>query len=249
MKPWPASGVGIAPFGNGWGTRVMENIILSRLPVETLERLRPHFEQLSLAHGFRVIVPDEPIRHVYFPLTCLLSLVTRMEDGSAVESGTIGREGMSGIPIILKAKRTTMETLVQVPGEAIRVKAEVVREEYERGGVLHDLLNRYMHIVVVNSSQSAACNALHRVEARFCRWLLMSSDGIGSHEVALTQEYLAVMLGVRRATVTEVAIKIQEAGLIRYHRGHIKILDRAGVERLACECYARTKAEYERLFS
>ena len=227
----------------------MENNILSSLPVEALERLRPHFEQMSLAHGFRVIVPDEPIRHVYFPLTCLLSLVTRMENGSAVESGTIGREGMSGIPVILKATMTTMETLVQVPGEAIRVKAEVVREEYERGGVLHDLLNRYLHIIVVNGSQSAACNALHRVEARFCRWLLMSSDGVGSDRLNLTQEFLATMLGVRRPGVSQAAGVLQEAGLITYNRGLIQILDRAGLERAVCECYRMAKEEYDRLFS
>ena len=227
----------------------MENILLARLPGETLERLRPHFERVSLSHGQHVIVPDEPIRHNYFPLNCLLSLITRMADGTAVESGTIGREGMSGIPVVLKAATTTMETLTQVPGDAVRVKAEVIQEEYDRGGAFHDVINRYMHVVVVNGSQSAACNATHRVESRFCRWLLMSSDGIGSDEVALTHEYLAVMLGVRRATVTEVAIKVQDAGLISYHRGRVKIRDRAGVEALACECYARTKAEYERVFS
>lgn len=227
----------------------MENILLDKLPGEAADRLRPHLERVTLAHGQHVIVPDEPIRHNYFPLNCLLSLITRMEDGTAVESGTVGREGMSGIPVILKAATTTMETLTQVPGDAIRVRAEVIKEEYDRGGAFHDLLNRYMHVVVVNGSQSAACNALHRVDARFCRWLLMSSDGIGSDEVALTHEYLAVMLGVRRATVTEVAIKVQDAGLITYHRGLIRILDRAGVEALACECYGRTKSEYERLFS
>jgi CRP-like cAMP-binding protein len=226
-----------------------ENILLAKTPGDVFERLRPHLERVTLEHGQHVIVPDEPIRYVYFPTGCLLSLVTRMEDGTAVESGTIGREGMSGIPVILKAKTTTMETLTQVPGEAVRIRSEHIREEYDRGGPFHDLLNRYMHIVVVNGSQSAACNAIHRVDARFCRWLLMSSDGIGSHEVALTHEYLAVMLGVRRATVTEVALKVQDAGLISYHRGRIKIRDRAGLEALACECYARTKAEYERLFS
>lgn len=227
----------------------MENLLLAKLSAEALERLGPHMERVALTHGQHVIAPDEPIRHVYFPLTCLLSLVTRMQEGTAVESGTIGREGMSGMPVVLKARTTTMETVVQVPGEAMRVKAEVLKEEYDQGGPLHDILNRYVHIVVVNGSQSAACNALHRVESRLCRWLLMSSDGIGSDEIALTHEYLSVMLGVRRATVTEVAIKAQEAGLITYHRGRIKLLDRPGLEALACECYARTKAEYERVFS
>jgi CRP-like cAMP-binding protein len=227
----------------------MENLLLARLAEDELERLRPHFERVSLSHGQRVIVPDDPIRDIYFPLNCLLSLITRMSDGSAAESGTVGREGMSGIPVVLKAATTTMETLTQVPGEAIRVRADVVRREYDRGGRFHDVLNRYTHMVVVNGSHAAACNALHKVEPRFCKWLLMSSDGIGSDEVALTQEYLAVMLGVRRATVSEVAGRLQEAGLIRYRRGLIQIVDRPGVAEMACECYARTKAEYERLFS
>lgn len=226
----------------------MKNVLLSKLPAEELGRLRPHMEQVTLAHGDYVIVPGEPIRHVYFPVNCLLSLVTRTAEGQAVESGTIGREGMSGIPVLLKAVTTTMETLTQVPGDAVRVPSEILREEYERSGALHDLLNRYVHIVVVNGSQSAACNAVHKVEARMCRWLLMSSDGIGSDVVALTQEYLSVMLGVRRATVSEIAAALQSAGLIRYHRGLIEILDRRGLEATACECYVRTKAEYERLF-
>lgn len=226
----------------------MENRILARLPEEELKDLRPHFEQVSLSHGQHVIVPDEPIRDVYFPLNCLLSLVTVMEDGSSVESGTIGREGMSGIPVILESGTTTMPTFTQVPGTAIKVKAGVIKDAYNKGGELHKLLNRYMHTVIVTGSQSAACNALHKLEARCCRWLLMSSDGIGSDEINLTHELLATMLGVRRAGVSEAASKLQGAGLIDYHRGSIKILDRQKLEQSACECYRKTKDEYDRLF-
>jgi CRP-like cAMP-binding protein len=226
----------------------MENLLLAKFPPEELERLRPHFERVSLAHGDHIIVPDEPIRHVYFPLNCLLSLVTTMSDGSSVESGTIGREGMSGIPVVLDSTQTTMPTFCQVPGEALRLRADVFKEAYDRGGAARKLLNRYIHTVIVVGSNSAACNRLHKLDARFCRWLLMSSDGVGSHEVALTQEFLAIMLGVRRAGVTEAALEAQSAGIIEYRRGRIRILDRAGLERRACECYARTKAEYERLF-
>lgn len=228
--------------------RVSENRILAGLPPEEFGRLSQHFELVSLRHGEHVIVPDEPIRHAYFPLNCLLSLVTQMEDGSAVESGTIGREGMSGIPIILDAGQTTMPTFTQVPGDAIRVSARVLKEAYDAGGALRKFLNRYMHTVIVIGSHAAACNRLHRLEARFCKWLLMSSDGIGSDEVNLTQEFLSVMLGVRRAGVTEAAIKFQGEGVIAYARGRISILDRARLEAAACECYGRTKAEYERLF-
>jgi CRP-like cAMP-binding protein len=227
----------------------MENRLLACLPQEELKDLRPHFEQVSLAHEQYVIVPDEPIRDVYFPLNCLLCLVTLMEDGSTVESGTIGREGMSGIPVILDAHTTTMPTFTQIPGEAIKVKAGILKAAYHKGGELHKLLNRYMHTVIVIGSQSAACNALHKVEARLCRWLLMSSDGIGSDEVGLTHEFLATMLGVRRAGVTQAAGKLQDAGLIGYHRGNIKILNRPELEKAACECYRNTKAEYDRLFS
>jgi CRP-like cAMP-binding protein len=226
----------------------MENRILAALPGNELERLRPHFERVRLARGQPVIVPEKPIRDFYFPLNCLLSLVTMMEDGASVESGTIGREGMSGVPVILDARQTTMPTTVQVTGEALRARAEVVKSVYDSGGPLHTLLNRYIHTVIVVGSHATACNRLHALEQRFCKWLLMSSDGIGSDEVGLTQEFLAVMLGVRRAGVTEAALRVQAAGIISYSRGRIRILERAGLEASACECYARTKAEYERLF-
>jgi CRP-like cAMP-binding protein len=227
----------------------MENLLLSNLPGEALEALRPHFERVSLKHGQHAIVPEEFIRHFYFPLNCLLSMVTTMVDGASVECNTIGREGMSGIPVLLDAVTTPMPTFCQVPGEAIRVKAEVVKDAYERDRGVRKYFNRYIHTVIVNGSHSAACNRLHGLEERLARWLLMSSDGVGSDEVALTHEYLAVMLGVRRAGVTEWAVKLKEAGLITYKRGYIKILDRARLEAAACECYGRTKAEYERLFT
>ncbi len=228
--------------------RLAENRLVALLPAAELETLRRHAEVVSLRHGSPAIVPDEPIREVYFPLTCLLSMVTTMEDGAAVESGTIGREGMSGIPVVLNAGQTTMPTFCQIPGEAVRVRSEHVRDVYERNAEVRKIFNRYVHTVVVVGSQSAACNALHRVEARTCRWLLMSSDGVASDEVNLTQEYLAAMLGVRRPGVTEVAGKLRAEGLIDYTRGSIRIIDRPGMERRACECYGRVKGEYERLF-
>jgi CRP-like cAMP-binding protein len=206
-------------------------------------------ERVQLAHGDRIIEPHVPIRDIYFPLNCLLSLVTMMEDGSAVESGSIGREGLSGAPVMLDAAETTMPTFVQIPGEAVRIKAATVKEVYERGGALKKIINRYIHTVIVVGSQSVACNRLHHIEARLARWLLMSSDGVGSDEVNLTHEYLAVMLGVRRAGVSEAAAKLQERNLIRYYRGTVLILDRESLEAGACECYHVVKAEYERLFS
>lgn len=227
----------------------MENLLLKHLPSDGLERLSPHFERVALRHGDHAIVPDEPIRHFYFPLNCLLSMVTTMHDGASVECNTIGREGASGIPVLLDAGTTTMPTFCQVPGEAVRVRAAVVKDAYENSRGVRKYFNRYIHTVVVNGSQSAACNRLHGLEERLCRWLLMSSEGVGSDEVALTHEYLSVMLGVRRAGVTEAAVKLKESGLIDYRRGKIKILDRAGLEAASCECYRRTKAEYDRLFA
>ncbi|MBV9925816.1 MAG: Crp/Fnr family transcriptional regulator [Acidobacteria bacterium] len=228
--------------------RLAVNRLLALLPEPELEELRRHAEVVSLRHGDQVIFPDEPIKDVYFPLTCLLSMVTTMEDGATVESGSIGREGMSGIPVVLNAGQTTMPTFTQIPGEAVRVRAQHVRDLYERSPDVRKIFNRYVHTVVIVGSQSAACNALHRVEARACRWLLMSSDGVGSNEVNLTHEYLAAMLGVRRPGVTEIAGKLRAEGLIEYTRGQIRIIDRAGMEKLACECYERVRGEYERLF-
>jgi CRP-like cAMP-binding protein len=228
--------------------RLADNRLLALLPAQEIDALRRHAEIVPLRHGDHAIVPDEPIKDVYFPLTCLLSMVTTMEDGSTVESGTIGREGMSGIPVVLNAGQTTMPTFCQIPGKAARVRTERVRDLYENSQEVRRIFNRYIHTIVVVGSQSAACNALHRVEARTCRWLLMSSDGVASDEVNLTQEYLAAMLGVRRPGVTEIAGKLRAEGLIDYTRGSIRIIDRAGMERLACECYGRVKDEYERLF-
>lgn len=226
-----------------------DNRLLAHLPAEELELLRPHMERVQLAHGDRIIEPHVPIKDIYFPLNCLLSMVTTMEDGSTIESGSIGREGMSGAPVLLDAAETTMPTFVQIPGEAVRVKAATVKEVYERGGALKKILNRYIHTVIVVGSQSVACNRLHHIEARLARWLLMSSDGVGSDEVNLTHEYLAVMLGVRRAGVSEAAAKLQEKNLIRYNRGNVLILDRESLEAAACECYHVVREEYERLFS
>lgn len=228
--------------------RLAENRLLALLPAAEREQLCRYAEVVSLRHGFSAIVSDRPIHDVYFPLTCLLSLVTTMEDGATVESGTIGREGMSGIPVILNAGQTTMPTFCQIPGDAVRVRSEHVRDVYEQSAEARRIFNRYVHTMVVIGSQSAACNALHRVEARMCRWLLMSSDGVASSQVNLTQEYLATMLGVRRPGVTEVAGALRSEGFIDYSRGQIRILDRERMEKRACECYGRVRSEFERLF-
>ncbi|MBD2127538.1 Crp/Fnr family transcriptional regulator [Microcoleus sp. ZQ-A2] len=224
------------------------NRLLASLPREELTALQPHLEQVSLSHGQSIILPNEPIPFIYFPINSLLSLVTVMEDGSTVEAGAIGCEGMAGLPILLDAGTTPMETLTQIPGQAVRVKAEIIKKAFAQGGALQKILHRYIHTTIITGSQTAACNRIHPIRSRLCRWLLMSSDGVSSEELALTQEFLATMLGVRRAGVSEAASQLQDKGLIRYQRGRIQIVDRKSLEASACECYKVVKAEYERLF-
>ena len=225
----------------------IQNRLLAKLPPGELDLLRPHLNKVSLSHSQSLIVPGEPIRKVYFPINSLASLVTVMEDGSTVESGSVGREGMVGIPVLLEAGTTPMQTVAQIPGAAMEVKAEVIKDIFHKGGAFHSLVHRYIHTLFVVASQSAACNRLHQIDRRLSRWLMMSSDGIGSDSIGLTQEYLATMLGVRRAGVTEAALLLQDEGLIQYGRGKIEILNRAALEARACECYGVVKAEFDRL--
>ena len=224
-----------------------QNRLLASLPSEELKALLPHLEHVSLSRRQTIILPDEPIPFIYFPINSLLSLVTVMEDGSTVEAGAIGREGMAGLPILLDAGTTPMRTLTQIPGQAVRVKAQIIKEAFDTGGALRHILHRYIHTTIVVGSQSAACNRLHHLEARLCRWLLMSSDGVGSEELSLTQDFLGTMLGVRRAGVSEAASQLMDKGLIRYQRGRIQIVDKKSLETAACECYRVVKAEYDRL--
>jgi CRP-like cAMP-binding protein len=206
-------------------------------------------EEVAVDLHTPLIRPNEPIGDVWFPTTVLASLVMVLEDGSTVEGGSIGREGMVGIAVILHATTTPMETVIQVPGRIIRIAAAVMMERFAKSMAVQALLHRYVHSLFIIAAQSAACNRKHQVEERFARWLLMSSDGIGSNEVAITHEYLAAMLGVRRPGVTDAAVKLQERGLINYRRGGTTILDRAGLEQAACECYRVVKDEQDRVFN
>jgi len=227
---------------------LLQNQLLASLPAADLDALRPHLELVSLELAYPLIRPQEPIRHAYFPITSLASLVVVLEDGSTVESGSVGREGMVGIPIVLGAGTTPMQTIIQIAGDAFRVEADAIKAQFERRGTLHTVLTRYIHTLFMVASQSAACNRRHGLEARLCRWLLMSSDGVGSDAIGITQEFLATMLGVRRAGVTEAAMKLQNQGWIAYTRGFVHLLDRAALENAACECYHVVRQEYERLF-
>jgi CRP-like cAMP-binding protein len=221
------------------------NRLLDLLPQDELDALQP--ERMAVTHAYPLIVPSEPIKYVFFPINALGSLVTILEDGSSIESGSVGREGMVGVPVILGAESTTMQTVVQIPGDVWRVERDTVKQEFAKQRTLHGLLNRYVHTIFVVASQSTACIRRHGVDARLARWLLMSSDGVDSNELPLTQEFLSTMLGVRRAGVTEAASRLQSEGLIRYSRGFVEIVNRSGLEDATCECYHTIRREYERL--
>lgn len=222
------------------------NRLLDALPHAEREQLLAQMERVSMEHGRMIIAPGAEIREVYFPINCMISLVSVLEDGTAIEAGVIGCEGMAGVPVLL-GTTTTMESMIQIPGEALRARADVVRAEFLRGGPLQAILFRYVQALFLEISQTAACNNQHKIERRLSRWLLICSDSVRSNELLLTQEFIATMLGVRRAGVTEAALALQERGLITYHRGRINILDRAGLEQQSCECYRLVKDELERL--
>ena len=205
-------------------------------------------ESVRLSRGERLIGHGDPLKHVYFPLDSMISLVSLMSNGASVEAGVVGCEGVLGLPALLGAGATPMESVVQIPGGAARIDARGAKEAFEQSAALRDLVLRYAHAVFVEVSQSAACNRCHGIDTRLCRWMLMSADCVGSTELPLTHEFMAQMLGVRRAGVSVAAKKLREEGLIQYRRGRITILDRDGLERKSCECYGIVRREFARAF-
>lgn len=224
------------PFG--------KNRLLASLSTEELERLSPHTETIPLNLGEILFRPDDIISHVQFPTNSIVSLLTDLEDGTGMEVGLVGREGMVGISAILGGEETKVAT-VQGEGYAINMRVEHLREEFARGGSLQRALLRYTHALMTQISQSVVCNTRHNVEGRLARWLLMYRDRTDSDVFSMTHEFMANMLGVRRPSVSEIANRLQEMGLIRYQRGRIEILDREGLERLVCECYPAVKEKFE----
>jgi CRP-like cAMP-binding protein len=216
------------------------------LPRDEYDRLRPHLVKVSLSLKDILYEPNGPIAHVFFPLNGVVSLVI-IDGGFTLEVGIIGNEGMVGTPVFLGADRSPTKAIVQIPGEALRMKAKVFLQEMRRGGALHSLVERYTQAMINQISQSIVCNHRHSVEKRMCRWLLMSHNRVEGDEFPLTHEFLAQMLGVRRPTVTAVAGTLQKAGLINYHRGRITVIDRKGLEAASCECYEVIAKELDRL--
>lgn len=183
--------------------------------------------------------------YAYFPNKAMVSLISQLSDGSSVEVGITGYEGMIGISSVLGVDKSPHTAMVQIPDGGVRIKTSVLRDEFKRSGALHDSLLRYLQLLLLQTSQIAACNRLHSVGERLARWLLMSHDRCQCDDLPLTQDFLAMMLGIRRAGVTEAAIILQTEGYISYKRGHITVLDRAGMEEFACECYRIVKDEFD----
>ncbi len=223
------------------------NHLLTTLPQEEYQRLLPYFEPVTLALGQVVYHAAEQLEYLYFPTTSMISLLNTMEDGMTAEVGLTGNDGVVGIALFLGGDTTPNQAIVQVAGEAIRLRAKIVRDEFKLGGPFQEVLLRYTQALITQISQTAICNRLHPVEQRFCRWLLLSHDRVKTDKLEMTQELIATMLGGRRESVTVAAGRLQDSGLIRYIRGHITILDRKGLEAAVCECYEVVKTEYERL--
>jgi CRP-like cAMP-binding protein len=224
------------------------NRILSGLPRKDYARILPDLTPVTLEFGQVLYEPGTVEQWAYFLETAIVSSLFLAADGTSIEVSSVGMEGMIGVPTVLKSRSVPYRIVVQQPGTALRIKADVVRKEFDRCGAFHTSLLNYVHILIVQLSQSSVCNRFHTTRERLCRWLLASHDRATSNELRFTQEFLAQMLGVNRGSANEAASALQTAGLIHYRRGRITIHDRAGLEAAACECYHLVKAEFDRFF-
>jgi CRP-like cAMP-binding protein len=222
------------------------NLLLSSLPREDQRRLLSKTERIEMEMRHLVYEPDKPIEHVYFPESGVMSLISEL-NGTAVEVGTVGREGMVGIPLFLGANSSPLKSFAQVPGSALKMSAANFRRELDRGGALHQKLHRYTQALFTQLSQSVACNRAHSIEQRCARWLLMTADRVAKPEFRLTQEFVAQMLGVRRASVNPILQDFQKKGMLEYRQGIMKLKDRRKLERVSCECYGIIRKEYRKL--
>ena len=224
-----------------------QNQLLAALPYAEWERFQPLLEPVDLPLGKVLCESGRTLSHVYFPTTALVSLQYVTEDGASMEIGMVGKEGVIGVSMFMGGHSTTSSAVVQCAGKGFRVRADAMLLEFERGGAAMRLLLRYTQALITQTSQTAVCNRHHSLDQQLCRWLLRSLDRLATGELTVTQDLIANMLGVRREGVTEAAGRLQEAGLIKYRRGHITVLDRARLEKRSCECYAVVKIEYDRL--
>ena len=223
------------------------NHLLAALPKSDYERLEPHLEVIPMKLGDVLYESGSKLRYVYFPTTSIVSLLYVMEDGASAEIAIVGNEGILGISLFMGGDTTPSRAIVQSAGHGVRLKAELLKNEFGRFGPAMHLLLRYTQALITQMAQTAVCNRHHTVDQQLCRWLLLSLDRLESNELTMTQELIANMLGVRREGVTEAARKLQDAELIRYRRGKITVLDRPGLEARSCECYQVVKKEFDRL--
>jgi|GEM_PF-199593 len=230
------------------GRNAAQNLLLCALPPAERERLRPDLQPVTFSLGQILCEPGERIHYCYFPANAVVSLLYTMQDGSTAEMGLVGNEGILGVALFLGGESTCSRALVAVAGDAFRLPARLLQEEFARSQPLQHLLLRYTQALITQISQTAVCNRLHSVEQRLCRWLLLCHDRQNGSELLMTQELIANMLGGRRESVTVAAGRLQDAGLIHYCRGRISILDRPGLESNACECYRVVEEEFYRLF-
>jgi CRP-like cAMP-binding protein len=224
-----------------------QNRLLATLPAEDYRKIAPELQRVSLGLRDMLYESGKPIEYAYFPIVGVMSMLAEMEEDALVEVATVGNEGMIGLPLFLGATMTPGQAFSQVPGAALRMGAEAFVAAINRSGSLARLLHRYTQALMIQISQSAACNRLHEIEQRCARWLLQTHDRVGVDEFLLTQEFLGQMLGVRRATVNNIAVQFQEAGYIDYTRGRIRILNRKKLEGVVCNCYSIIRDEYQRM--
>jgi CRP-like cAMP-binding protein len=228
-------------------TNPQQNHVLDALSASERERLFPHLELVRMPLGKVLYESGDTLRHVYFPVDCIVSLLYILEDGATAEIAVVGNEGMIGVSLFMGGQSTPSQAIVQSAGFAYRLSAARLKEEFGRHGQMLHVLLRYTQSLITQMTQTAVCNRHHSVDQQLCRWLLLSLDRLSSNQLTVTQGLIATMLGVRREGVTEAAGKLQKQGVIRYSRGKITVLDRPHLEQLACECYAVVKAETDRL--
>ena len=237
------------PAQDAGRTEPRENQILASLSDADWQRWLPQLEWVDLPLGRVLYESGRTVDHVVFPTTAIVALLYLMEDGASAEIAMTGREGLIGVSAFMGGGSTPGQAVVQNAGQGFRLAAPAIREEFKRSPAVMHLLLGYTQALISQMSQTAACNRHHTVDQQLCRWLLLSLDRLTGSDLAMTQELIASMLGVRREGVTEAALKLQRLGLIRYARGHITVLDRPGLEQRSCECYAVVKREYDRLLS
>ncbi len=233
--------------GNTHAVGRRANHLLAALPDAEWLRWLPKLESVDMPLGEVLYESGNTLSHVYFPTTSIVSLLYVMEDGASAEIAVVGNEGIVGISLFMGGGSTPSRAVVQSAGSGLRLRAQMMKDEFDQNGPVLHLLLRYTQALITQMAQTAVCNRHHSLDQQLCRWLLLSLDRLPGNELAMTQELIANMLGVRREGVTEAALKLQQAGLVRYTRGKIVVLDRPGLERRTCECYAVVKKEYDRL--